>query len=109
MSSTSCGTTKMSANPPMRSEVWKLSGSLNRTSPRISPSIDLSFEPSQNVRPKLAHVAGAQGDDQVTGPADLGHVVDDAGAIAAEKRHVAVAVGSNAVRQILGAHAGDGR
>jgi hypothetical protein len=33
----------MSAGPPMRSEVWKLSGSLNRTSPRISPS--MSFSP----------------------------------------------------------------
>src|SRR5213592_2643097 len=30
MSSTSWGTTKMSAGPPMRSEVWKLSGSLIR-------------------------------------------------------------------------------
>src|SRR2546422_1031836 len=39
MSSTSWGTTKISAGPPMRSEVWKLSGSLNRTSPRISPNI----------------------------------------------------------------------
>src|SRR5437764_2008664 len=129
MSSTSCGTTKMSAKPPMRNDVWKLSGSLNRTSPRISPSIylpplgrgtlagfpspppvrRLAFEPSQNVRSQLAHVAGAQGEDQVPGPADLGHVLDDARPIAAEKRHVAVAVGTDALRQIRGTDAGNRR
>ena len=39
MSSTSCGTMKKSAGPPMRKDVWKLRGSLKRTSPRISPSM----------------------------------------------------------------------
>src|SRR5262245_48000425 len=115
MSSTSCGTTKISAAPPIRSDVWKLSGSLNRTSPRISPSIGclpvcrLAFEASQNLRTQLAHVARAQGHEQIPGPADLAQVLDDARPITAEKGHVAVAVGPDAVRQILGADAGDRR
>ena len=37
--SSDLGMTKMSAGPPIRKEVWKLRGSLKRTSPRISPSM----------------------------------------------------------------------
>src|SRR5262245_52567386 len=39
----SCGTTRNSAGPPIRSEVWKLSGSLNLTAPAIRPSIAALF------------------------------------------------------------------
>ena len=71
MSSTSCGTTKMSAAPPMRSEVWKLRGSLKRTSPRISPSMwSLPFGDSASSRrrmsgPSWLDVAGAQRQHQI--------------------------------------------
>src|SRR2546427_383739 len=80
MSSTSCGTTKMSAVPPMRSEVWKLRGSLNRTSPRISPSMWPSQSTSrvqalQQLRSELAHVAGAERDHEIAATDDLREVV----------------------------------
>src|SRR5262245_66617937 len=96
MSSTSCGTTKMSAVPPMRSELWKLNGSLNRTSPRISPSMSPSKSSSrvqalQQLRAELAHVAGAERDHEVAPAGDLGQMLDDARAVAAAVRGVGVA------------------
>src|SRR5262249_56504657 len=78
--STSCGMMKMSAGPPQRSDVWNASGSLNRTSPRISPSMPVSFSAQgdgggrargQLLAQLVAHrpdVAGPEGQDQVTGP-----------------------------------------
>src|SRR5262245_46427899 len=91
-SSTSWGMMKMSAGPPQRSDVWNASGSLKRTSPRISPSMPVSFSARNAVarcglaRPQaLAHlvrdrtdVAGSEGQDQVARPdgeeEDLHHV-----------------------------------
>src|SRR5688572_29587552 len=81
-SSTSWGMMKMSAGPPHRSDVWNASGSLKRTSPRISPSMLVSFSargpPAGRGLTRgqaLAHlvrdradVAGPEGQDQVTGP-----------------------------------------
>src|SRR5215470_8751916 len=79
-SSTSCGMMKMSAGPPQRSDVWNASGSLKRTSPRISPSMQVSFSAQGAVRgracgqplPQLVRhrpdVAGPEGQDQVAGP-----------------------------------------
>src|SRR5262245_15725524 len=114
MSSRSCGWTKMSAGPPMRSDVWKLSGSLNRTSPRISPSIGASFclrpglEATEQFGTELRDVAGAQRDDQVPGTADVDDVLDDARPVLAEVRHVAVTVGADRVGQLRGADPLDG-
>src|SRR5262245_3851756 len=73
---------KMSAGPPQRSDVWNASGSLKRTSPRISPSMPVSFSARGTVagrrlahRQALAHlvrdrtdVAGSEGQDQVARP-----------------------------------------
>src|SRR4029079_10316370 len=77
---TSCGMMKMSAGPPQRSDVWNASGSLKRTSPRISPSMPVSLS-ARDVRPGLprgqalahlvrdrSHVARPEGQDQVAGP-----------------------------------------
>src|SRR4029453_8306537 len=68
---------KMSAGPPQRSDVWNASGSLKRTSPRISPSMPVSFS-ARDVGRGLArrqalahlvrdrsHVARPEGQDQV--------------------------------------------
>src|SRR6185503_20622638 len=70
---------KMSAGPPQRSDVWNASGSLKRTSPRISPSMPVSFS-ARDVGRGLArrqalahlvrdrsHVARPEGQDQVAG------------------------------------------
>src|SRR5687768_8895905 len=106
--------TKMSAGPPMRSDVWKLRGSLKRTSPRISPSISPSnsrvgLESAQDLRAELAHIApGAQRQHQVARPRDLAEVIDDAIPVAAEIRDVAVAMRADAAREVLGSDAGDG-
>src|SRR6266850_1555717 len=114
MSSTSWGTTKMSAVPPMRSEVWKLRGSLNRTSPRISPSMWTSQSTSrvqafQQLRAELAHVAGAERDHEVAPTGDLAEVLDDARAVAAEINDVAMSVRPDPVGEIRGRDAGDRR
>src|SRR5215831_6286654 len=114
MSSTSCGTTKMSAVPPMRSEVWKLNGSLNRTSPRISPSMSPSqsmcrVQALQQLRAELAHVAGAERDHEVAPAGDLGKMLDDARAVAAEVRDIAMAVQPDPVGEIPARDAGDRR
>src|SRR5437667_4558628 len=114
--------TKMSAGPPIRSEVWKPSGSLNRTSPRISPSIcpprrerstlALSapgFESGQKLGTDLAHVARSQREHQIAAPTDVGEVLDDAGVVIADVGHVAMRVGPNTLHEIGGRHAGDGR
>src|SRR4029453_7689523 len=70
----------MSAGPPHRSDVWNASGSLKRTSPRISPTMLVSFSARGRGRglaraQALAHlirdrtyVAGPEGQDQVTRP-----------------------------------------
>ena len=105
MSSTSCGTMKKSAGPPMRRDVWKLRGSLNRTSPRISPSMPTSSSTRRAARPsrarssaaELAHVAGAQGEDEIPGPGGLAQEVEDARAVAAHVVHLPVAVGRDAL------------
>src|SRR5499427_9471639 len=114
MSSTSCGTTKMSAVPPMRSEVWKLNGSLNRTSPRISPSMSPSqsmcrVQALQQLRAELAHVAGAERDHEVAPTGDLREMLDDARAVAAEVRDIAMAVRPDPVGEIPARDAGDRR
>src|SRR5213593_1884307 len=114
MSSTSCGTTKMSAVPPMRSEVWKLRGSLNRTSPRISPSMWPSQSSSgvqalQQLRAELAHVAGAERDHEIPAAGDLGEMLDDARAVAAEVSDIAMAVRPDPVGEIPARDAGDRR
>src|SRR6185295_5987918 len=73
---------KMSAGPPQRSDVWNASGSLKRTSPRISPSMPVSFSARGTVAQRglargqaLTHlvrdrtdVAGSEGQDQVARP-----------------------------------------
>src|SRR5438552_10418745 len=82
-SSTSWGNTKMSAGPPHRSDVWKARGSLNRTSPRISPSMPVSFcapvvgglgvargQALSHLVGDRADVAGSQREHQVAGPED---------------------------------------
>src|SRR6266850_5044742 len=114
ISSTSCGTTKMSAVPPMRSEVWKLRGSLNRTSPRISPSMWPSQSSSrvqalQQLRSELAHVAGAERDHEIAPAGDLGEMLDDARAVAAEISDIAMAVRPDPVGEIPARDAGNRR
>src|SRR3972149_7397340 len=93
-SSTSWGSTKMSAGPPQRSDVWKANGSLTRTSPRISPSMALSFcAPIPPVRGGVGAGAGGQArehlvgdapdvprpqrEDQVAGPHDAEEELDE--------------------------------
>src|SRR5215470_7975106 len=105
MSSTSCGTTKMSAVPPMRSDVWKLRGSLNLTSPRISPSMWPSQSMSrvqalQQLRAELTHVAGAERDHEIAATDDLREMLGDARAVAAEVSDVAMAVRADPVGEI---------
>src|ERR1700730_2022764 len=118
MSATSWGTMKMSAGPPMRKEVWKLSGSLNRTSPRISPSMRLSplgwclgvvAEPLEQFPAQLAHVAGPESEHEITRSGGFAQVVDDGRAIVAQIQHLAVPVGRDAVGQVAGVHAGNRR
>src|SRR6266436_1747858 len=114
MSSTSCGTTKMSAVPPMRSEVWKLKGSLNRTSPRISPSMWPSQSTSrvqalQQLRAELAHVAGAERDHEIAATDDLCEMLDDARAVAAKVSDIAMAMRADPVREIPARDTGDRR
>src|SRR4029453_9776462 len=118
MSSTSCGTMKMSAGPPMRKEVWKLRGSLNRTSPRISPSMLLSplgrcpgavVEPREQFPAQLPHVAGPESEHEITRSGGFAQVVDDRRAIGAHVEHLAMPVGRDAVGQIAGVDAGDRR
>src|SRR5437870_11730491 len=105
MSSTSCGTTKMSAVPPMRSEVWKLRGSLNRSTPRTTPSMRPSQSTSrvqalQQLRAELAHVAGAERDHEIAATDDLREVLDDARAVAAEVSDIAMSVRPDPVGEI---------
>src|SRR5215467_579905 len=122
MSSRSCGMTKMSATPPMRSEVWKLSGSLNRTSPRISPSMLSSpvravtlarsargFESGQELWAELSDVTGPQGHHEVAAPADVEQALDHTGTVAPDMGHVTMAVRANPLHEISGADAGNRR
>src|SRR6266566_2719244 len=117
MSSTSWGTMKMSAGPPIRKEVWKLSGSLNRTSPRISPSMRLSpfrrvgtvAEPLEQFPAQLAHVAGPESEHEITCSGGFAQVVDDGRPVAAQIEHLPVPVGRDAVGQVAGVHAGNRR
>ena len=95
-SSTSWGMMKMSAGPPQRSDVWNARGSLKRTSPRISPSMLVSFSARGRITGRgltrvqaLAHlvrdradVAGPEGQDQVTGPGDAEESLHDLGPVA---------------------------
>src|SRR5215471_7626103 len=122
MSSRSCGMTKMSATPPMRSEVWKPSGSLNRTSPRISPSMLSSiaravalahsargFEPGQELGADLADVTGPQGHHEIAAPADVDEVLHHHGTVAPHVRHVAMRMRADPFREIGGGDAGNRR
>src|SRR5215470_5451728 len=118
MSSTSWGTMKMSAGPPMRKEVWKLRGSLNRTSPRISPSMSLSplgrragafVEPLEQFSAQLAHVSGPEGEYEITRSGGFAQVVDDGRAVSAHVVHLPVPMGRDAGGQVAGVHADDRR
>src|SRR5262249_32985256 len=122
-SSTSWGKTKMSAGPPQRREVWKASGSLNRTSPRISPSMALSFcapivlgsggvggggQPGTELVGHPPDVPGSQRDDQVAGPHDAEEELDELPPVA-DVPDLPGGSGGDALGQGLGVDPGDGR
>ena len=83
----------MSAGPPQRSDVWKPSGSLKRTSPRISPSMPSPSRPRRRtglargqalahlVRDR-SHVARPEGQDQVARPGDARRMIHHLGPVA---------------------------
>ena len=83
-SSTSWGMMKMSAGPPQRRDVWNASGSLKRTSPRISQHAGLLLRPEPDHRSGSRASPGApapgprsrrrrppRGSGPITGPNDV--------------------------------------
>src|SRR5574342_1057028 len=119
-SSTSCGMMKMSAGPPQRSDVWNASGSLKRTSPRISPSMPVSFSARGRGRglargQALTHlvrdradVAGPEGQDQVTGPNGAEERLHHLGPVA-HVSNIAAAARPDPLSQAPGMDPGDRR
>src|SRR5215472_18600476 len=68
-----------------------------------------SAEAREQLRAQLADVSGAQSEDEIAGTSGLAKVVEDARAVAVHVQDLTVTVSGDAVREVLGVHARNGR